>query len=361
MRLFYTAICCWFFNPLVAHAQDIRNFKYTKAASIGVFGKILPGGNMYHRLDTMAFPSIPSRVKHLLSHSAGLLLSFKTNSTTISAKWCVTNVAAAANLTPIAQKGLDLYIKKNNKWQFAGSGKPSAICSEGVLISHMDNTEKECLLYLPLYDEVHDVEVGVSPDATFSPLPEPFKKRILMYGSSILQGAAASRPGMAYPSRLSRASGLNFINMGVSGNAKMETEVADVIAGVQADAYILDCIPNATPKEINDRAAYLIKSIRKAHPAAPIIMIQSIIREHGYFDTVVGKNVSEQNKNIETIIAQLQKEKIPKLYFIKADGLLGDDHEGTVDGTHPNDLGFDRMLKILQPRIFQILKQEGIY
>ena len=150
----------------------------------------------------------------------------------------------------------------------------------------MDNSEKECLLYLPLYDEVFSLQIGVAPNSSIKPAENPFKGNIVVYGSSILQGASASRPGLAYPARLARKYGLNFINLGVSGNGKMERPVADMLANIAADAFILDCVPNPSPKEITERTAYLVKTIREKHPQAPIVMIPSVVREGGNFDLV---------------------------------------------------------------------------
>lgn len=111
------------------------------------------------------------------------------------------------NLTRVAQKGLDLYIKRDGKWQFAGVGIPGGVTTEKVLVDNMGTEEKECLLYLPLYDELKSLEIGVSSDAHIRKGENPFKEKIVVYGSSILQGASASHPGMAYPVRLSRSSG----------------------------------------------------------------------------------------------------------------------------------------------------------
>src|SRR5690606_17337574 len=121
------------------------------------------------------------------------------------------------------------------------------------------------------------------------PGEQPFHHRILVYGSSIVQGASASRPGLAYPARLSRSTGLNFLNLGMGGSAKMEKEVADMIADIPADAFVLDCVPNSFPAEIRERTGYLIKTIRAKHPQAPIIVMQSVIRETGYFNRVTGE------------------------------------------------------------------------
>ena len=236
----------------------------------------------------------------------------------------------------------------------------------------MGTEEKECLLYLPLYDELKSLEIGVSSDAHIRKGENPFKEKIVVYGSSILQGASASRPGMAYPARLSRSSGYNFINLGLSGNGKMEKEVAEMLADtelirrpelnykmladIDADAFILDCIPNPSPKEITDRTVDFVMTLRQKHPDTPIIVIQTLIRETGNFNQKARENVKRQNEAIAEQVEVLRKKNVKNLYFIKEDQFLGTDHEGTVDGTHPNDLGFDRMLKKYKPAISKILK-----
>lgn len=333
---------------------------YTKASELTLVGKILPTKNIFHRLDTVAYPGLPSSVKKMLTNSAGLAVSFSTNSKIISAKWEVSDKKQLPNLTAFANKGLDLYIKRNGQWQFAGTGRPTGIANEAVLVKDMDSSEKECLLYMPLYDEISALEIGTEQKAMVKPAAKPFRKRILIYGSSIVQGASASRPGLAYPARLSRETGLNFLNLGLSGSAKMETAAADMVASIPADAYILDCVPNSSPEQITERTGYLVSAIRKKNPSAPVIIVQSIIREHGYFDQAVGKRVAEQNANMKEQFGLLQQAGVKNLYLISAENLLGNDHEGTADGTHPNDLGFDRMLQILKPEIMAILKKHGV-
>jgi lysophospholipase L1-like esterase len=300
---------------------------------------------------------MPRAVKRLVTNSAGLAVAFKTSSTSIAAKWCTSSRKTLPNMTAIAYEGLDLYIKKNGRWQFAGVGRPNGDCTEYTLVSNMEEGEKECLLYLPLYDETTSLEIGVEAGATIQPLPDPFQKRILMYGSSILQGASASRPGMAYPARLSRDTGLNFLNLGLSGSAKMEKDVANMIATVSADAFVLDCVPNSSPAEIRERTAYLVNTIRLHHPKVPILVIPSTVRENGAFDQQVGDRVKAQNEQIEQEVSKLWRSGVKDLYLLSYEQQLGADHEGTIDGSHPNDLGFDRMLKQLKPQFLSIFRK----
>lgn len=360
MNLRFPLLLCFCIAFVSATAQQTDGLNFTNADQLTLIGKSEDTPNRYDRMDTNKYKGLPARVAQLLSNSAGLAISFKTNSKVIGAKWCVSNSRALANMVPTAQKGVDLYIKNGDKWQFAGIGRVSGTCNAEILISRMDDTEKECLLYLPLYDKVEKVEIGIEKKATISSNGNPFSKRVLIYGSSIVQGTGASRPGMAYPARLSRHTGINFINLGLSGSAKMEPEVAAMVASVEADAYILDCVPNTNPQLITERTANLVHTIRSSRPDAPIIVVQSLIRETGYWDKVLGAQVKQQNINVQKEVLSLLQKGIKNLYFITSENMIGNDHEGTIDGTHPNDLGYDRMITHIQPLITGILNQHGI-
>lgn len=332
---------------------------YTDAKELTLIGKAVSTPHHYHRIDTLRYGDMPAAVKRLFTNSSGLALVFKTNSNEISARWTTANPNTGNNITAIAHKGLDLYIKRDGEWVFAGVGRPTSNSTTAHIVRNMEDGEKECLLYLPLYDEVTNLEIGVSADSFIKPSENPFYKKVLIYGSSITQGASASRPGMAYPARLSRALGIHFINLGVSGNGKMHAPVADMLAEIKADAYILDCAANPSPDEITERTEYLVKTIRNSHPNAPIIMIQTVVRESGNFDTKIKARVAGQVANFKKEYEKLKASGVKDLYFIDGD-LLGTDHEGTTDGVHPNDLGFDRMLDVIEPDVAEILERYGI-
>ncbi len=338
-------------------AQQRPKINYSPAQDLQVVGKITPTSQVFHRVDTVDFPGLPDAVKNRVVQSAGLAIAFKTNSPAIYAKWCTAGKTASATMTAVAYRGLDLYIKRNGKWQYAGVARPreNQDCASTTIIEGMDNGEKECLLYLPLYDETTRLEVGVDEGSILQAGAYPFNKRVLVYGSSIAQGASASRSGLAYPARLSRETGMDFLNLGMGGSAKMEKEVADMIASFRADAFVLDCVPNSSPAQVSQRTAYLVETIRKKHPKAPIIVMQSVIRERGYFNLESGERVKQQNENIRQEVAKLIQKGVTNLHFIPADDFLGHDHEGTIDGTHPNDLGFDRMIQVIKPKLMEVL------
>ncbi|AHF14555.1 SGNH/GDSL hydrolase family protein [Niabella soli] len=359
-KLLTTALSTCLAAFLYAQQPPKPPVSYTDALSLNLIGQVFPLKKSYHRIDTAVYADFSAGIKRLLTNGAGLAISFKTNSPRITAKWCVTNARPHNNMTPIADKGLDLYIKRNGKWEFAGVGRADAVCNEFVIVQNMDRTEKECLLYLPLYDEVRSLSVGVDSGYQLTPGEDPFPKRVVVYGSSVTQGASASRPGMAYPARLSREMGVHFLNLGLSGSGKMERNVADMLATAKADAFVLDCFANPSPEQIKERTAYLVKTIRKMHPDAPIVMIQSIIRQSGNFDSTVRRLVERQNENTLKQYEQLKKDGIQRLYLIRGEDLLGNDHEGATDGIHPNDLGFDRMLQVIRPEMIRILKSNQV-
>lgn len=358
--LLFTLVSFFLFCAPAAVKCQNKTIKFTDARQLTLIGKISQSPTYYHRIDTLAFPYIPKNVKNLATHSAGLAVSFRTNSSKILIKWCTSPRRPSSNMTGIAFEGMDLYIKRADRWQYAGVAVPkSTECSEAVVVENMAAGNKSCLLFLPTYDETISLEIGIDSGTTIEALENPFKKIIPVYGSSIVQGASASRPGMAYPARLSRETGYNFLNLGFSGNGKMEPAVADMIAMFPMDAIILDCVPNPSPQEILERTANLVKTIRNSHPRIPIIAIQSVAREKGNFDTKVAARVRLKDKYFREEIEKVQ-EQDPNLYLISAEDLMGNDQEGTGDGIHPNDLGFDRMLRKIKPKIMKILSRHGL-
>lgn len=345
-----------FIFQVQSHAQKIQ---YTNATTLTLYGKPHFSGPHFHRVDTARYTDMPPAVKTLSTHSAGLVIAFKTNSRAIHARWHVKHpIRFSNNMTAIGSRGLDLYIKRNNQWIFAGAGRPDdSTFSTHTIVNNMADGEKECLLFLPLYNELVDLEIGTDQGSIIRPLQIPWKGKVVIYGSSITQGASASRPGLAYPAQLALDLGYEFVNLGFSGSGKMEESVGRMVADVKdVDLFVLDCAANPSPEQIAERTENFVKHIRERHPDVPILMIESVVREGGNFDQKIRQRVSDQNKNFRAAYTRLIESGVEQLYLINGDDLLGHDHEGTVDGTHPNDLGFDRMLKLIEPKVKEILE-----
>ena len=164
---------------------------------------------------------------------------------------------------------------------------------------------------------------------------------------------------MAYVARLGRTLGFGFINLGASGQCKLDTFFARIAAETRADAFVFDVFSNPSPQQIEERLEGFVRRIRESHPTTPLIFLQTEVRESGNFD--LKKRAFEDAKR-EAARKGMEKllERDENIYFIDPGMDLGDDHEATVDGVHPTDLGFERMLDALTPRIARILRKYGI-
>ncbi|WP_205511603.1 SGNH/GDSL hydrolase family protein [Longitalea arenae] len=344
----------------LAWSQD--SILYVDAATLLMTGKAKTTDSIYQRIDTIDRKGMPPAVIGLAKQSAGIAVLFETNSTAIRAKWSLPKEVYMHNMTPIAHSGLDLYCLKDGKWQFVGVARTGkGIHQDQLIVRNMDSTMKQFMLYLPLYNGVGSLQIGVQRNAIIQPPAHPAvnkAKRIVVYGSSVVQGASASRPGMAYPAILQRRTGYDVINLGFSGSAKMEPALAAYLATVQADCYILDCIPNPSPQQIKERSYPFIKYLREHQPDIPIIIVETVFRQNGYWDQQVGQTVKDQNNEIRKTYERLLKEGYKNIYYLETDKLIGNDHEATVDGIHLTDLGFTRIADALLPVIKKALKRK---
>jgi lysophospholipase L1-like esterase len=257
--------------------------------------------------------------------------------------------------------GLDLYVKDAGKWHWLGVGKPEkSSVNEQKLIANLKPEKREYLLYLPLYNGVESVEVGV-PEKAFiekAPAASPENTRpIVFYGTSIVQGAVASRPGMTYPSILSRRLNKPAINLGFSGNGRAETEMANLVAEIDAAVYVVDCLPNLSNRqEVEERVPGFLRILREKHPSTPIVLVENIVYADTPFEEIRNQRYREKNEALRRIYQNLIKSGFKRLYYVAGDKMLGFDSDATVDGTHPTDLGFFRIADVLEPFIKNALK-----
>jgi len=292
-------------------------------------------------------------------NSAGLAVRFRSNSTTIAAKWNLLLDRYMNHMTPTGTKGLDLYCLQDGKWMFVNSGRPNGKESTVTIISDMKPEEREYMLYLPLYDGVTSLAIGVD---SLSEISQPKvdlpvrTKPIIFYGTSILQGCSASRPGMAHTNILSRWLNRETINLGFSGNGQLDLEIADVITNVDASMYILDFVANATVQQMKERADKFYTIIRSRHPDAPILFVEDPIFTHTRFDQRIAQEVKERNETINAFFQSLKKRGEKNIYFLSSKDMLGHDGEATVDGAHFTDLGFMRYAELLYPVIKKYMK-----
>jgi hypothetical protein len=315
----------------------------------------------YDRLPARAEGVVRQAVWDLSRDSAGVLVRFITNTPLIRARWTRTKSRlAGVNMTAIAASGLDLYTKTGpGSWRWLGVGRPAdAVTTDAVLVNGLPKGDREYMLYLPLFNGIASVEIGLPKGTAVGPgAPRPTGvKPIVVYGTSITHGASASRAGMTHAAILGRIFDRPVINLGFSGNGRMELEVAKFVAEIHASVFVLDCLPNMTAKDVEERAEACVKLIRNAHPSTPILLVE----DRNYPDGFLVASRRERNQTnhaaLRAVYERLQQAKIGDLHYLKADELLGDDGEGTTDGSHPSDLGFVRQAKAFEKVLRKILR-----
>lgn len=342
-------------------AEEKVEPKFYDISEVSIVNRAQPGGNPLMRLDVDKYPQLSDKAAKYLSFPTGVAIRFNTNSDFIEAVWQTGDKERHANIVPVAARGLDLYIKKDGKWLFAGIGKPSYTGTQnsGTVIANMDNSMKECLLYLPTFEKLTSFQLGLNPTAKVEFLNGFQRAPIVAVGSSFTHGVSASRPGMAWPAQLSRRLGVDIANLGTSGIQKMEPFYADVIADTDADMFIFDCFSNPTGKEIRERIAPFVEIIRKKHPNTPLVFLQTFNRERNNFDLKSRKVEAEKWTAAEEELAKLMAND-KNIYFINPGLWAGDDHESSADGTHPSDMGYQRAVDNMEPHIRAIMDKYGI-
>lgn len=316
----------------------------------------------YARLPARAEALVRPAVWELAQHSAGLCVRFLTDSTAIDVRWTLsTDQLATADMPASGVSGIDLYIKDQERPQHAlyhwtGTGVPDNISdNEKQLVSGLSGEQHEFIMYLPLYNGVESVEIGITPAATLATAPPRTTKPIVIYGTSIVHGGCCSRPGMTYPAIIGRRLDAPVINLGFSGNAQAEPELANLLTELDPSMFVLDYCPNVTSQGVRERTEPFVTTIRQAHPETPIVIVENIVYQKHLYVDADRLSGSDKNDELRAAYERLRASGMRGLLYVPGDQLLGDDGEGTVDGVHPTDLGFMRMAQTIGPVLESLL------
>ena len=317
----------------------------------------------YHRMTPRAEGKVRSAVWRLSKQSAGLSVCFHTNAPSIKVRYKVTGGLNMFHMPNTGVSGVDLYATDPNgqlRW-----------CASKFNLSYRDTINYEFKdltyftgeeqgydfeLFLPLYNEVSWMEIGVPEDRELRFIPASAEKPIVVYGTSIAQGACASRTGMAWTNIVHRESGYPVINLGFSGNGQLEKETFEFLSEIDARLFIIDCMPNMATERtelIYDRLLEGV-SILRQKSQAPILFV-----EHDYangvssqqnIDWYTGAN-SEQQRAYKALRAQ----GVKNLYYLSHDE-LGFTQDSMVEGLHPNDLGMRQYADAYLRKLRKILR-----
>lgn len=307
----------------------------------------------YSRLPASAQGTVNESVWDLGTHSSGLNLRFTTDAEEIQVRWTLLNAELSMPHMPATGvSGVDLYEHdEDGEWRFVANGRPTSLTNT---VKFDVTPTAELRLYLPLYNGVSSVEIGIPPSKSLSKvyLPktkrgEPKAKPIVFYGTSITQGGCVSRPGLAVPSIIGRELHLPTINLGFSGSGKMEAEMAELLSQLDPSVFVLDCLWNMDNNMVTERVKPFVRVLRKHHPETPILLVEDTSFE----------NISPTAKGrfLRSVYMELKQEGVKHLVFLSNKDMLGGDYEGTVDGVHPNDLGMMRQAQVFKTKLRSIL------
>ncbi|MES2466890.1 MAG: SGNH/GDSL hydrolase family protein [Verrucomicrobiota bacterium] len=305
----------------------------------------------YGRLPDSVKSKVNGLAWELSNNNPGVCIRFLTDAPVIKVRWSlIKGGLAMPHMAATGVSGVDLYTRSGNvSWVFVGNGRPGNQDNNvgEFEFRGKEKGEHECLLYLPPYNGIKSLEIGAPPGARLEkpgPRPEAQRKPVVVYGTSIAQGACASRPGMVWSAILGRMLDRPAINLGFSASGGMDPRIGEVLAEIDASAFVIDCTWNMSDEAAlyQDRVPKLVHAIRQQRPDAPIIFVgQSEMRPESH--------PTKFTEGQEAAVRALQAEGVKGLITVPGTDLIGNDGDGTVDGVHLSDVGMLRQAQALFP------------
>ncbi len=314
------------------------------------------GGELF-RLPVRLKDSYRKPVWELAQSPSGGRIRFRTNSTSLAIRLEYPKPPEMSNMHAFGQTGVDLYVDGvYRNTAIAGRDSKPGLSQEHSFYKDQPRVDREITLYLPLYSPVKVLGIGFDAEARVqAPKPFALAKPIVFYGTSITQGGCASRPGMSYQAILGRMLNADFVNLGFSGNGKGEPELAHTVADIDASYYVLDFAQNnPTVESLKEVYAPFVETIRSKHQDTPILVITPI------YSAREAWSPDARLDGMRELIRQVAARRIAggdrNLQIVEGTDLIGPSQGGgLVDGTHPNDLGFEWMAEGLAVRISKVL------
>ncbi len=311
----------------------------------------------FDRLPAKAEGVVRPPVWSLSRHSAGMCARFATDAAKIAVRYeLLSPNLAMSHMPATGVSGVDLYAEDGSgRWRWVGVSRPTAKKVRATLADGVDPGRRRYMIYLPLYNGIESLQVGVPQGAHFQPIAPRPARPIVYYGTSIAHGACSSRPGMAFPSMLGRRLDRPVINLGFSGNGRMDPEVVDLMGELDAAIYVIDCLPNMEAKAVAERTEPLVRTLRAARPKAPIVLVEDRTYGNAWLLPARRRRHATSRAALRAAYERLVAAGVPGLYYVEGASLLGDDDEATTDGSHPSDLGMMRMTEALLPTLRKAL------
>lgn len=320
----------------------------------------------FARMPKNVAAGVSKGVEAFSCNTSGGRIRFKTNSPFIAIKSVMENSQPMPHITLVAQSGFDIFVKNPEGIdRYLASFLPPFGMTKGyssvyyVKEKYYDSNLSyngkvlEYTINFPLYDEVKELYIALDKDAVLLKA-DGYKdlKPMVFYGSSITHGGCASRPGNSYPAMISRELNVDFINLGFSGNCLGESVMADYIRDIDMSVFVCDYDHNApSVKHLKNTLPALYKSFREKQPSTPFVFVSAP-------DVLLHPEVFNERRSIVIeAYNDALKSGDENVYFVDGAKLFEGENWDlcTVDGCHPNDLGFYRMAKCISKTIKKAL------
>lgn len=319
----------------------------------------------FGRLPQRAKEKVRPDVWGLSENCAGVTVRFRTNASEIKVAYQVSSAVSFPHMASTGVSGLDLYTTDEHGkmvWSAGGYSFGDTIKYKfSNLTSYSTGSkDREYQLFLPLYNHVKWMEIGLPKDAELSWVAPSTEKPIVVYGTSIAQGGCASRAGMAWTGILNRELPYPLINLGFSGNGMLEKEVLNFVNEIDARLFILDCLPNlvSRPSEQIEKATLeAVRQIRTLHQS-PILLVDHVGYTDGFVDKKKYDNYIRANVASKKAFDQLKKEGVRHLFYLSCEK-INMPMDGMVDGIHPTDYGMRAYADAYEKVIREILSQQA--
>ena len=308
-------------------------------------------GEGYVRMPQSVADSVSAGIAQDYRNNAGGRVRFVTDSPYVAVSAVLTSIYHISIMTLMGTCGIDVYADG----EFLGIVRPDAENPDthiSDIVNMRSGGEHVVEINFPLYSGVNEMLVGVDEGACIKPAPKyTYDKPIVFYGSSITNGACASRPGLAYPARLSRMLDSDYVNLGFGGLCKAEQAMTDYISGLDMSIFVLDYdynAPDADYLEKTHEKAYL--TVREKNPDLPIVMISCPRAD-------LPENWRKRRDIIQRTYDNAKKSGDKNVYIIYGNEFFSEiGYDYAIDNVHPTDQGFDIMAKKILPTIKAILE-----
>ncbi len=343
-----TAQTQWY-NPLESDVDMVQG---------RAWGEELMGS--YARLPQRVQPEVRERLWQLSRNSAGLAIEFTTNSEAITIKYVVDGAHSMQHMPATGVSGVDLYAEIDGQMRWCrGSWNFNHTDTVTYHFAGIDkrDTEQNYRLYLPLYNSVKSLWIGVQSTSDFEFLESDEQSPIVCYGTSIMQGACASRPGMSWTNIVQRTLDAPLINLGFSGQGWLDGLLFEMLAEIDARIYVIDCMPNMIRNQEKYIYERMIKGVEllREHSSCPILLVE----HSGYMNDMVSSEAMRayegSNRELRRAYEELRRRGVKGLHYMTIDE-IGLTPDSQVDGVHPSDLGMQQYADAYVKKMSKILK-----